>query len=385
MNPAQRLLWLGGMAALLGASPSMANKVTELSVHKPSDLEIKVASTNGVAWDKVVSTGPLKFYLKADCRFDKKFGFQEHGLNELHFTNHGLSLELDSPFLRSKGGSKKKYWVTTPFRKRVVFKTGFIKPVPGYLADPIKACNKELQNRVFTHPNTPREKFLAEGFDVTVVNGGKVNVFLQCNPKGGGFTDFHDQDETYNLKVRCLPSEAAKKKLNPPPKQAKFIPPATVKQAKVFVNHAFYRGQCPVMLRYKGQIVSSGKGKFKYQFVHSDGTKTQLQTLAFPGAGRLETKPQIRSIYAKKASKNLAIGPQQGVRYDFDGWIRLKVIDPLGKVHWSPKQKVRVDCSKTKAGKPLKTAPKPPPQPPHQGSLRQAPKPAGMRLAPAPQ
>ncbi|HHJ12412.1 MAG TPA: hypothetical protein ENK00_04450, partial [Chromatiales bacterium] len=32
MNPAQRLLWLGGLGALLGASPAMANKVTELDI-----------------------------------------------------------------------------------------------------------------------------------------------------------------------------------------------------------------------------------------------------------------------------------------------------------------------------------------------------------------
>lgn len=375
MNPAQRSLWLGGMAALLGATPALANKVTDLYItpgNNPTFPTLEVYSLNGERWDRVNSNKTAQLNLKnfhAKCRWEGT----GNRLYDSTFRIDGFTI-LDykptSTFIPvSKNLSATLKWTSS-----------------GSNFDPVKACNDELARRLANMPDKSKYVLLAQGFRVTVPAAVTARYQLICEKRvKGGITDKETENIPLSVHVNCQGSKKAEQKIPPPPKQARFIPPATVKQAKVFVNHAFYRGQCPVMLRYKGQIVSSGKGKFKYQFVHSDGTKTQLQTLAFPGAGKLETKPQIRSIYAKKASKNLAIGPQQGVRYDFDGWIRLKVVDPLGKVHWSPKQKVRVDCSKTKAGKPLKTAPKPPPQPPHQGTVRQAPKPTGIRLAPAPQ
>ncbi len=375
MNPAQRLLWLGGLGALLGASPAMANKVTELDIapgNNPIFPTLEVYSLNGERWDKVNSNKTAQLRLNnfnAKCRwpgttnrlYDSNFQVDGFSVITYHPSDTFIPVSNDLTATLRWTGS-------------------------GSNLNPVRACNDELARRLANAPDKNRYELLAQGFTITVPAAVTARYQLICEKMVDiGRTDKETENIPLSVHVNCQGSKKAEQKIPPPPKQAKLIPLPTVKQAKVFVNHAFYRGQCPVMLRYKGHIASTGKGKFKYQFVHSDGTKTQLQTLAFPGAGKLATKPQIRSIYARKPSKNLAIGPQQGVRYDFDGWIRLKVIDPQGKVHWSPKQKVRVDCSKVKTGKPLKTAPKPPPQPPHQGTVRQAPKPAGIRLAPAPQ
>ncbi|RMG44464.1 MAG: hypothetical protein D6718_10025 [Acidobacteria bacterium] len=193
---------------------SLANKVTELDLHAPKPLTVKVASTNGVAYDGVVSTGKLVFRIDADCRYDKKPGFQEHDLNQIFFSAPGLQTDLEHPpLLDSKNGA---YWVKTPLDfQEIVLETIYTGDASGKFADPIQACNDELARRMFNDPETPREQFLAEGFSLTVPEGGRLKATLTCNPVSEklGFADFHDQTERFDLKIECLPSAAAKAKL----------------------------------------------------------------------------------------------------------------------------------------------------------------------------
>ncbi|GAB4370131.1 MAG: hypothetical protein Kow0062_04610 [Acidobacteriota bacterium] len=197
-------------------SLARANKVTELDLHPPQPLEIRVESTDGVVYDRVVSTGSLVFRLDADCRFDKRAPFEEHGMNELSFSAPGLATDLESPFMQD---SKYGYWVTTPVDNRaIVLETSYVGNAAGKLADPVQACNDELARRVFGKPGSSREEFLARGFSVTVPEGGRLKVQLTCHPlsKKAGFTDFHDQTERFDLRITCLPSAAAKAKLTGP-------------------------------------------------------------------------------------------------------------------------------------------------------------------------
>ena len=237
---------------ILAGSTSMAwaNKATKLDLLEPSPLTVEVKSVSGEKYDLVSHTDPLEFYLSADCRFDRKPGFQEHDLNELSFHADALSTDLESPFLQDKSLG---YWVTTPLdHAKFVLKTEYrAGPGGGRFTDPIKACNDELARRFFNDPSTSREAILAEGFDLKVPDGGRLKVSLTCNPVvKAGFSDFRDRTEYFDLQIRCLPSTAAK---------AKLVDGETVKIKSFSVVRAKAEARCPAKVPFKASITSQAQ------------------------------------------------------------------------------------------------------------------------------
>jgi len=335
-------------AGFLFSPAAHANKVTKLHLHKPKTLVIVVKSSDGKSWDQVVGmSDTLEFSVDADCRIDKKAG---NPLNELRIQVSRFSKQLISPQLEPTQNGY--YRISTPMNNKP-FQIA-IQPVAGddVRTQAIRVCN-DMYELFSKHDNVP--DLMQNGFTETLNDAGYVKVELKCNPLiKKGRLDTHSQEKHYDINVRCLPYDGPKA---PELKQMQFVKPATAKEAKVYVNHALYRGRCPVMIAYKGHIVSDGKGTLKYHFEHSDGYRSPEHELKFPGPGKLQTERLTRAVYAKKPGGQLGIGKPKGVSYDYDGWIRLVVTDALGRVYRSPKQRVRVDCVSGKAGPSLKNAP----------------------------
>ncbi|GEM_PF-3962981 len=232
------------------ASTAWANKVTKLDLLEPSPLTVKVKSVSGEMYDLVSNTDPLEFYLSADCRFDKKAGFQEHELNELRFSTGALNTDLVSPNLQAK---KLGYWLRTPLdHKKFVLKTKYrAGPGSSQFTDPIKACNDELARRFFNNPNTSREAILAKGFDLKVPDGGQLKVTLTCNPVvKAGFSDFGDRTKSFDLEIKCLPSAAAK---------AKLVGGETVEIKSFNVVRPKANAKCPAKVSFKASITSQAQ------------------------------------------------------------------------------------------------------------------------------
>ncbi len=376
-------LFAVGVVALFANGPVMANKVTELDLHPPNDLSIKVESTDGSIYDKVVSTGPLVFRLDADCRYDQKAGFQEHDLNELAFSAPGLAVDLESPFMVATGKQYvASYWVKTPLNYRqITLNTKYIGQASGEFADPIQACNDELARRVFNNQGTPREEFLAKGFAVKAPEGGRLNVQLICHPlsKKAGFTDFHDQTERFDLQVDCLPSAKAKPKPKPPEtKKAQLVP--AVKAIKLELNPTRYQGVCPATVKVDATITLNYPAEIKYQYIGDKGHQSPVFTLGNKGeAGSWNLAPWTRRIEPPNTQGNLAVGPGKG-DYLHNGWMKVKLLSP--KPMSSEAAEFKFRCLRTPPKGPSNLRqPKPAPEPTAPGlrSEPAGPLPAGKR------
>ncbi|GIX21551.1 MAG: hypothetical protein KatS3mg121_0334 [Gammaproteobacteria bacterium] len=328
-----RRLFIAGI--VFGSTAAWANKVTELDLWDPDPLEVEVASSDGIKYTHVTRTGELRFRLQADCQVDKKPGFQEHALNELEFETHGLSHTLVSPKWSHFGNDPPDYgdhYVQTPIDTIVRMKTSYLKPVPGEFVDPVQACNDELMRRAFNDPNTPREAFLAEGFDLLVDDGGALEVQLWCMPAAGGFIDEHTQHEEYDLKIRCLPSEKAAKALEPEPEPKKAHLAAFIQAVSVAVAPPHHEGACPVKHAVTGKVKVAYPGTFSYRYVDEKGVRSALRTQKAVAAGEYTLAGWYREV-APGVQGQFAATPGQGA--ERKGWYKLEIVSPV-KVSSAP-------------------------------------------------
>ena len=347
------------LVGLLGCGNALANKVTELSVHKPEPLAVKVASSNGDKYTHVVETGELKFRLKADCRVDKKPGFQEHALNELGIMTPGLKHTLLQPTWPYFGDNPPSldYYVETKVDEIIRMSTQFMpQHVPKYLADPVKACNDALDKKLdaaknlwnmhhkleeglneamnkdaaaHNHPPPSPWQFLAEGFDTSVPNGGEVKVTLRCNPATKlGFTGFHDQSETYDLKIKCLPSPEAQAKLDKsrPKKAVPSLP--TIQAVQLKLDPTNHYGQCPVNIKVDASITLNYPAEIEYQYIGDKGHKSPVFTLKKKNqGGTWNLAPWSRKIAIPNTIGQLGTGNNEKV-FKHQGWMKVRILSP---------------------------------------------------------
>ncbi len=84
-----------------------------------------------------------------------------------------------------------------------------------------------------------------------------------------------------------------------------------VTSAKLVSTPEVYDGQCPVTLRFNGEITATGKGPVQYTFIRSDGATARTYTLDFNGA---ETKAVDTTWTISLAA--------------FNGWVAIKILSP---------------------------------------------------------
>ncbi|GAB4177029.1 MAG: hypothetical protein Kow0020_13000 [Wenzhouxiangellaceae bacterium] len=327
-----RAFWTAWLL-IMAAGAAQANKVTELDLHDPAPLDVEVASDDGVSYTHVTHTGNLVFRLEADCRFDKKPGFQEHDLNELEFRAYGLNSDLVSPSWPYHGPNPPQlgdFYVRTPIDTQIVMSTSFAGPVQGQLADPVQACNDELMRRVFNNPDTPREQFLAEGFEVFIDDGGALETTLWCNPvTSGGYTDFHTQHEEFDLRIRCLPSDKAAKALEPKPEPKKAHFAAFLQDLSVIVTPQNHEGECPVKHAVTGNVKVAYPGTFTYRYVDEKGAHSTTRTQKAVAAGEITLSGWYREL-APDTLGQLTTQPAEDV--ERKGWYRLEILSPVQTV-----------------------------------------------------
>ncbi|MDQ7087048.1 MAG: hypothetical protein Q9Q13_03950 [Acidobacteriota bacterium] len=307
------------LALLILVSPApvtWANKVTRLTLGPVAPLSVKVASSQGVSYDKVVSTDELEFSVSADCRFDKKPGFQEHDLNELTINPSGLGGELRAPAWRSSH-SWGRYWIKTPLLgEKVILRTRWNRTPGSRMADAVEACNDELARLVFKSPDKTREYFLARGFHVMVPDGGELKVSLTCNPllPKAGFSDFHDKTKRFDLKIECLPSKAAKEKLvdgdtveiksfTTPPKKDAVACPGKVRFRATIASKAKVSGEAWLESMPAGPgSPPAGKGKKTKWSMSKPGQATSTLEQPWDGAAGKWTRGKTRLVLSWKDS-----------------------------------------------------------------------------------
>ena len=84
-----------------------------------------------------------------------------------------------------------------------------------------------------------------------------------------------------------------------------------VVSATLAASPEVYDGQCPVTIKFSGNITVKGKGPVKYTFVRSDGATGPVYTLDFDGA---ETKP---------VDTTWTLSPPT-----FGEWVAIKILSP---------------------------------------------------------
>jgi hypothetical protein len=84
-----------------------------------------------------------------------------------------------------------------------------------------------------------------------------------------------------------------------------------VTSAKLISSPEVYDGQCPVTLKFNGEITANGKGQVQYTFIRSDGATAPTYTLDFNGA---DTKP-VDTTWTLSLPA-------------FNGWVAIKILSP---------------------------------------------------------
>ena len=84
-----------------------------------------------------------------------------------------------------------------------------------------------------------------------------------------------------------------------------------VVSATLAASPEVYDGQCPVTIKFSGNITVKGKGQVKYTFTRSDGATAPIYTLDFDGA---ETKP---------VDTTWTLSPPT-----FGEWLAIKILSP---------------------------------------------------------
>ncbi|GAB4348066.1 MAG: hypothetical protein Kow006_08400 [Gammaproteobacteria bacterium] len=372
------------MLGALASQSAHANRITEFNIQPDGPVKFRVGSSNGELWD-TIEPGTHEFRVKvdADCRFDKKPGFQGHGAHEIRiFTPIGGMGSLVSPYLPPKSNSANR-WLDTPAHKTFVFKKH--QPAPEKVGPDnpyVKACNDELARRVLYNPEKTRYHFLAEGFMVELPQFSTVDGYFVCNPIGAGFSDDHSKQKAVDAVVQCLPSKIAEAKISKPkPKKAHLL--SAIKSVQLKLSPSNYHGQCPVNIKVDAKITLNYPSEIKYQYIGDKGYKSPLFTLKKKNkGGTWNLAPWTRKIEIPNTTGQLAIGNNTGL-FKHQGWMKVRILSPEARDAATSTFTVRCPRKPAKGPGSLQQAPAKPKLPATLSQPARGPESDRMQLVPS--